>query len=313
MDLPRSGGGPVRTARQAGQSLYALALDVVLTGIAVIVPLVVTLYVLDVAFQFIAGALNPLVKLLKWAGLISGVRQLSVVEFLLSVDIVASEVQFVTELVALLVLAAVVVTVGLVARVSHGERLIDHVDYVIASIPGIGPVYQSFRRMSDVMLSSEAENFREVRLVEFPRDGAYVLGFETARAPSAICESAGADEMVTLFLPLAPNPVMGGFLAHFPEERVLDVDLTVEEGIRSIVTSGIATDGTVATEEFEERSLLASSRETLREAAQGEIAFERWTDSSGHETADESGESGGSSEANSTDASRESTATDRQS
>jgi hypothetical protein len=46
--------------------------------------------------------------------------------------------------------------------------------------------------------------------------------------------------MLTLFLPLAPNPVMGGHLAHIPEDRVYDVDMTVEEGIRTIVTSGVA-------------------------------------------------------------------------
>lgn len=48
--------------------------------------------------------------------------------------------------------------------------------------------------------------------------------------------------MQTLFVPLAPNPVMGGFLTHLPDERVHDVDLTVEEGVQSIVTSGAAID-----------------------------------------------------------------------
>jgi hypothetical protein len=60
-----------RTARRAGRSVYEFALDVVLTGVAVIVPLVGTFYVLSVAFGFVYGALNPVVKLLKWAGLIA--------------------------------------------------------------------------------------------------------------------------------------------------------------------------------------------------------------------------------------------------
>ncbi|MFB6305090.1 MAG: hypothetical protein ABEH47_07980, partial [Haloferacaceae archaeon] len=45
----------------------------------------------------------------------------------------------------------------------------------------------------------------------------------------------------TLFLPLAPNPVMGGYVLHVEADRVVDVDLTVEEGVQSIVTSGVAT------------------------------------------------------------------------
>lgn len=48
--------------------------------------------------------------------------------------------------------------------------------------------------------------------------------------------------MVTLFIPLAPNPVMGGFLTHVPTDRVRDIDMTVEAGVRSIITSGIASD-----------------------------------------------------------------------
>jgi hypothetical protein len=46
--------------------------------------------------------------------------------------------------------------------------------------------------------------------------------------------------MVTLFMPMAPNPVMGGFVIHVERDRVIDIDLTVEEGVRSIVTSGVA-------------------------------------------------------------------------
>ncbi|WP_423750697.1 DUF502 domain-containing protein [Salinirarus marinus] len=243
MSIPRPPRRHARTARRAGRSLYRVALDVVLTGIAVIVPLVVTLYVLDIAFEFLAGALEPAIKVMQWAGLISGVREIGVVAFLLETDVVASEVQFVTELIAVLLLATGIVGVGVVARVSYGERLLDYFDAVVARIPGFGSIYRGFRRMSDVMIESDVENFREVKLVEFPRDGAYTVGFETAESPAAVELAADCEEMVTLFLPLAPNPVMGGFLAHVPKERVMDVDMTVSEGVESIVTSGIASDG----------------------------------------------------------------------
>jgi uncharacterized membrane protein len=47
--------------------------------------------------------------------------------------------------------------------------------------------------------------------------------------------------MVSMFLPLAPNPVTGGLLTYVPESNVYDIDMTVEEGVRSILTSGVAT------------------------------------------------------------------------
>jgi uncharacterized membrane protein len=240
MSIPRSSDRQTPSARDAGRSIYETAIDVVLTGVAVIVPLVVTVYVLNLAFEFVFSALNPVVKLLEWAGLIEWVSNLPVVRFLLSVDIVTSEVQFVTEVIALVILAAGVVAVGLAARVSYGETLIDYFDTLVAAVPGVGAVYKSFRRMSDVMLESEVRNFQDVKLVEFPREGTYTVGFKTADSPASVRRSTGHGEMETLFLPLAPNPVMGGFLAHVPAERVLDVDMTIEEGVRSIITSGIA-------------------------------------------------------------------------
>jgi hypothetical protein len=66
--------------------------------------------------------------------------------------------------------------------------------------------------------------------------------------------------MVTLFMPMAPNPVMGGFVIHVSRDRVVDVDLTVEEGIRSIVTSGVA----IGDEDDPElRGLTAEQMQTL--------------------------------------------------
>jgi hypothetical protein len=104
----------------------------------------------------------------------------------------------------------------------------------------VGSVYQSFRQMSEVMLDSDAENFREVKLVEFPHEGVYALGFVTAETPPAVADAVGHGQMYTMFLPMAPNPVMGGHLLHVPASRVYEVDMTVEEGVQAVVTSGVA-------------------------------------------------------------------------
>jgi uncharacterized membrane protein len=234
---------PREAAKNAGHSIYRTAVDVVFTGIVVIVPLVVTIYILNAALEFIANALNPVIRLLQWAGVIGEIRGFVLVNFLYEVGIYSGNaVAFIAELVAIVVLVVVIVTVGLLARFQYGERVIDYFDYLITTIPGVGSVYNSFRRMGDAMLESGVEDFREVKLVEFPHDDVYVLGFETSRTPLPIQGAAGVEGMTTLFLPLAPNPVMGGFLAHVPDERVRSVDMTVEEAMRTIITSGIAAD-----------------------------------------------------------------------
>lgn len=229
-------------ARAAGQSAYRSAVDVVLTGIVVIVPLVITLFVLKAAFDFIANALRPVVQVLRWAGLIESVQELGLVDFLVTVGVYANVVEFITTITALLILAVVIVAVGLLARVRYGERLIEYFDAVVGAVPGIGAVYGSFRRMGDAMLESSVDNFQEVVLVEYPHHDVYMLGFKTAETALPISRAAGDGPMTTLFLPLAPNPVMGGFLAHVPDERIIEVDMSVDDAVRVIITSGIATD-----------------------------------------------------------------------
>ncbi len=103
-----------------------------------------------------------------------------------------------------------------------------------------GRLGESFDEMSDLLLDSDTDSFQEVELVEYPNEGSYTVAFKTAETPTVVEDGAAHADMVTLFVPMAPNPVMGGFVIHVSRDRVADVDTTVEQGIRSIVTSGVA-------------------------------------------------------------------------
>jgi uncharacterized membrane protein len=208
------------------------------TGVAVVVPLLLSLIVLAVAGRYVYQYLDLFSTLVfdlspeaRYVLTLSGVRLSLTKEALI-------------ELLTPVVLVSIIVTVGLFINATrYGGVAVDYFDAAVAHVPRIGSVYESFRQMSDVMLNEDAQNFRDVKLVEFPHEGAYTLGFLTTETPDAVREPAGHDRMQTLFLPLAPNPVMGGHLVHVPTDRVMDVDMTVEEGIRAVVTSGIAVSG----------------------------------------------------------------------
>lgn len=205
------------------RSTYQLFRDATLTGLAVVVPAVITVYVLFVALDLLLGAFDPLVGVLEFAGVTGGVSAALI------------------RVLGVVTLGAIIFVTGFLTRFRSGQRAIDYFDHVVTAIPGIGSVYQSFRRMGDVMLESDEGNFRDVKLLEFPHDETYTLGFETTHTPERIQDAAGEGEMETLFLPFAPNPVMGGFLVHVPSERVLDVDMSVEEGLTTVMTTGVAT------------------------------------------------------------------------
>lgn len=192
-----------------------------LTGFAVLIPLLITLYVLTVAAGIIVDVLAPVEQ---------GLRQF---------QLAPEKANTLVRVMAVLLLLLVTLLVGLFATFSTGRAALKQFDLLVERIPGLGAIYKSFRQMGDVMLESESGNFQEVKLVEFPQNDAYTLGFETTETPDPIEDAAGREGMRTLFLPLAPNPVMGGFLAHIPEEQIMDVDMTVEEGIRAVVTTGV--------------------------------------------------------------------------
>lgn len=211
--------------RAARDSLVTRLREALLTGFAVIIPLLITLYVLTIGAGILVDVLTPVEQALRQLELAPN-RASTLVRFL-----------------AVILLLLVTLLIGLFAQFRTGQIVLGQFDALIQRVPGIGAVYKSFRQMSDVMLESDTRNFREVKLVEFPKDDLYTLGFETAATPDAIQDAAGHEGMRTLFLPLAPNPVMGGFLAHVPEEHVRDVELTVEEGVRAIMTTGVGITG----------------------------------------------------------------------
>jgi uncharacterized membrane protein len=216
----------VERRRQSARTILRQAL---VTGTAIVVPFVVTVIVLSILLGYIRGALTTLV---------------STIAYVYPAAANDQTVTLAIQIIAPILLFCYILLVGLVVNATvYGEKAVDLFDALMSAIPGVGSVYDSFRQMGDIVLESEGQNFREVKLVEFPNDGAYTLGFVTTETPQTLAGPAGHEQMYTMFLPLAPNPVMGGHLVHLPAEKVMDVEMTVEEGIQAVVTSGVAVGG----------------------------------------------------------------------
>ncbi|KZN22738.1 hypothetical protein A4G99_18595 [Haladaptatus sp. R4] len=192
--------------------------ETALTGITVVVPLLITLYVVVVLLKFVRNMLIPLLGLVPVGSI------------------------FVLGGIAVLVIVSMILMVGFVAHSPVGERAIDNFDYAISQIPGLGTVYRSFRRMGDAMIESDEDHFRDVKLLEFPTDDTYTFAFVTAETPDEVRKATGEEKMTTVFLPMAPNPVMGGFVVNVPNDDLLDVDIPLEVAFRALVTSGVGLD-----------------------------------------------------------------------
>jgi uncharacterized membrane protein len=191
-------------------------------GIVLTIPLLLTIVILGFVTNFVFSRLNPLVD---------------VVESVFGLPNIPT---YVVQIGVLLGLLGVILIIGLISKEWSGSDQVEGtVDSLIASIPGVGPIYSSFNEMSELLLDSQSQSFQDVKMVEYPTEGSYALAFVTADTPEYIEEGAGHEDMVTLFMPMAPNPVMGGFVVSVDRERVVDLDISVQEGIQAIVTSGV--------------------------------------------------------------------------
>jgi len=198
-----------------------------LTGVALTIPLIVTLLVIGFLVNTLSNVLDPVVG---FAFQLSGSSLQA-----------AETPAYLVKLVAVVVLLVTIFCIGFVAERRSGQGRIESMfDATMERIPGVGSIYTSFDEMSQMLLDSDTQSFQEVVLVEHPTADSYTIAFVTASTPDSIERATGHDGMVTLFMPMAPNPVMGGHVVHVPAERVHDVEMTVEEGLRSIVTSGVA-------------------------------------------------------------------------
>ena len=123
---------------------------------------------------------------------------------------------------------------GLIGRMVFrlGESLIDRV-------PVVRSVYGALKQIFETVFADSSSSFREVVLVEYPRRGLWAVGFITGRTKGEVRDRIDRD-LVNVFLPTTPNPT-SGFLLFVPREDLVHLDMSVEEGIKMVISAGIVT------------------------------------------------------------------------
>ncbi len=114
-------------------------------------------------------------------------------------------------------------------------------DRVLARMPVVRGVYGALKQIFETVLAKQSDTFREVVLVEFPRSGAWTIAFVTGRLEGELKTHAGEDP-ISVYVPTAPIP-SAGFLIFVPRRDVIPLAMSVEEGIKMVVSLGIVTPG----------------------------------------------------------------------
>jgi uncharacterized membrane protein len=133
-------------------------------------------------------------------------------------------------------LAGLLITgVGLLTRNYIGKRIIQWLDTGMMHIPVLNKFYGAIKQVND-SFSGSKNSFKTVVLVEFPREGAYSVGFLTSDDNVEASRKIG-EKLVSVFIPTTPNPT-SGFLVLVPENKITKLDMSVADGVKYIVSLG---------------------------------------------------------------------------
>jgi uncharacterized membrane protein len=133
----------------------------------------------------------------------------------------------------------VLVLAGFLAANFLGRFLIRIGEYVLERVPVIRTIYGAIKQIMETVLANQSEAFREVVLIEYPRKGSWAIGFLTGTTSGEV-QTVTKEKVLNVFVPTTPNPT-SGFLLFIPEKEIYKLSMTVEEGIKMVVSGGIVT------------------------------------------------------------------------
>jgi uncharacterized membrane protein len=118
------------------------------------------------------------------------------------------------------------------AFLAYGERLVDR-------MPVVRSIYGALKQIFDAVIQQSSSSFSEVALIEYPRRGIWAIGFVTSKTSGEV-QNLTEDDVVNIFLPTTPNPT-SGFLLFVPRRDIVTLHMSVEEGIKLVISGGLVT------------------------------------------------------------------------
>ena len=181
-----------------------------INGLFAILPIVVTIYVLYLVISFLDNILGGFVELI-------------IGKSIPGVGLVAS--------------IGLIIFMGFIVTNYLGSKLVKLGEKLLEKIPIISNIYFGVKQIINAFSIQGKEMFNKVVLVEYPRKGTYALGFITGECKGEVQDRTSA-ELINVFIPTTPNPT-SGMLILVPNEEIIYLDMSVEEGLKLIVSAGI--------------------------------------------------------------------------
>ena len=221
------------------------------SGMLVLVPVGVTLLVMRWVLGWMAGFLQPHLRV--------AVDRLEAALHLEHVPPAALEIAI--TVISVLGFLAVVYLAGGLAKDVIGRRLIAAAESILMRVPLARSIYSAAKQVVEAVAMPTQANLRTVVLLEFPRRESWSVGFMTGRVADS-----GPQDMLKVFVPTTPNPTTGFFIM-LPFQQVTMTDLTVEEAFKVIMSGGIVSPAALG-----ERLMVAQAKASAAGGSDGQGA-----------------------------------------
>jgi len=124
---------------------------------------------------------------------------------------------------------------GLLVTNFLGHKIVSFWEGLLARIPLIRTLYSAVKQVVHALIQPQGNSFRKVLIVEYPRHGVWSIAFQTSDQFSG---SPHPEEVTTVFIPTTPNPT-SGFLAILPTSETLELNMSVEEALKMVISLGV--------------------------------------------------------------------------
>ena len=187
-----------------------------ITGLLIWVPLVITLWVLDL----LVSTMDQTLQLLPFEWRTEGWLGMHVPGLGVVLTLV------------------VVFATGVFAANIIGQQMVKFWEGVLARIPVVNSIYTGVKKISDTLFAPGGQAFRKALLVQWPSPGSWTIAFLTGTPGGDVARHLKCD-YVSIYVPTTPNPT-GGYFVMVPREAVIELDMTVDEALKYIISMGVA-------------------------------------------------------------------------
>ncbi len=130
------------------------------------------------------------------------------------------------------------VFVGWIAKGIMGRSLLSWAERLVDRTPVVRSVYNGLKQVAETVFNQTEAKFDKACLIEYPRPGIWAIGFVSTIAKGEILARLPDDEVMTVFLPTTPNPT-SGFLLYVPKRDVTFLDMSVEDAAKLVISAGL--------------------------------------------------------------------------